>query len=58
MLLVYDRDFTYGQGFYLVLTVEAKERLLKVRSLHNDLKPKPCRICMIQFEHCYLPALS
>ncbi|XP_036448271.1 dynein intermediate chain 3, axonemal isoform X2 [Colossoma macropomum] len=29
ILLVFDRDFTYGQSFYLVLTVEAKENLLK-----------------------------
>ncbi|XP_060749734.1 dynein axonemal intermediate chain 3 isoform X2 [Tachysurus vachellii] len=28
MLLVFDRDFTYGQRFYLVLTVEAKQNLL------------------------------
>ncbi|XP_076849702.1 dynein axonemal intermediate chain 3 isoform X2 [Brachyhypopomus gauderio] len=29
MLLVFDRDFTYGQSFYLVLTVEAKENMLR-----------------------------
>ncbi|KAA0706513.1 WD repeat-containing protein 63 [Triplophysa tibetana] len=29
LLLVFDRDFTYGQSFYLVLTVEAKENILK-----------------------------
>ncbi|XP_062872021.1 dynein axonemal intermediate chain 3 [Trichomycterus rosablanca] len=29
MLLVFDRDFTYGQSFYLVLRVEAKENILK-----------------------------
>ncbi|XP_064189536.1 dynein axonemal intermediate chain 3 [Anguilla rostrata] len=28
LLLVFDRDFTYGQSFYLVLTEEAKERVL------------------------------
>uniref|UniRef100_A0A668ARR9 WD repeat domain 63 n=1 Tax=Myripristis murdjan TaxID=586833 RepID=A0A668ARR9_9TELE len=28
ILLVFDRDFTYGQGFYLVLTPEAKEKIL------------------------------
>ncbi|KAJ8408511.1 hypothetical protein AAFF_G00259250 [Aldrovandia affinis] len=28
ILLVFDRDFTYGQSFYLVLTEEAKERTL------------------------------
>ncbi|KAM9358400.1 dynein axonemal intermediate chain 3 [Symphorus nematophorus] len=28
LLLVYDRDFTYGQCFYLVLTPEAKDRIL------------------------------
>ncbi|KAJ8277808.1 hypothetical protein GJAV_G00080320 [Gymnothorax javanicus] len=28
LLLVFDRDFTYGQSFYLVLTEEAKERIL------------------------------
>uniref|UniRef100_H3DL49 Uncharacterized protein n=1 Tax=Tetraodon nigroviridis TaxID=99883 RepID=H3DL49_TETNG len=31
LLLVYDKTFTYGQCFYLVLTPEAKDRLLKVR---------------------------
>ncbi|RXN11979.1 WD repeat-containing 63 [Labeo rohita] len=31
LLLVFDRDFTYGQSFYLVLTVEAKENILKLR---------------------------
>lgn len=30
LLLVYDRDFTYGQSFYLVLTPEAKDRILNV----------------------------
>ncbi|XP_072552313.1 dynein axonemal intermediate chain 3 [Salminus brasiliensis] len=29
ILLVFDRDFTYGQSFYLVLTVEAKENMLR-----------------------------
>ncbi|KAL2089545.1 hypothetical protein ACEWY4_014233 [Coilia grayii] len=29
MLLVFDRDFTYGQSFYLVLTVDAMERMLR-----------------------------
>ncbi|XP_051517378.1 dynein axonemal intermediate chain 3 [Myxocyprinus asiaticus] len=29
LLLVFDRDFTYGQSFYLVLTAEAKENILK-----------------------------
>ncbi|XP_039984181.1 dynein intermediate chain 3, axonemal isoform X2 [Xiphias gladius] len=28
ILLVFDRDFTYGQSFYLVLTPEAKDRIL------------------------------
>uniref|UniRef100_A0A3B4WAY3 Dynein axonemal intermediate chain 3 n=1 Tax=Seriola lalandi dorsalis TaxID=1841481 RepID=A0A3B4WAY3_SERLL len=28
LLLVFDRDFTYGQSFYLILTPEAKERIL------------------------------
>ncbi|XP_029987627.1 dynein axonemal intermediate chain 3 [Sphaeramia orbicularis] len=28
LLLVYDRDFTYGQSFYLVLTPEAKNEIL------------------------------
>ncbi|KAG5275640.1 hypothetical protein AALO_G00122930 [Alosa alosa] len=36
MLLVFDRDFTYGQSFYLVLTVEAKERLLRPPELENE----------------------
>ncbi|KAM8874634.1 dynein axonemal intermediate chain 3 [Spinachia spinachia] len=30
LLLVFDRDFIYGQSFYLVLTPEAKERILHV----------------------------
>ncbi|XP_040041162.2 dynein axonemal intermediate chain 3 [Gasterosteus aculeatus] len=30
LLLVFDRDFIYGQSFYLVLTPEAKERILNV----------------------------
>lgn len=30
MLLVFDTDFTYGQSFYLVLTPEAKDRILNV----------------------------
>ncbi|KAM4738895.1 dynein axonemal intermediate chain 3 [Anableps anableps] len=29
MLLVFDADFTYGQNFYLVLTPEGKNRILK-----------------------------
>ncbi|XP_043086282.1 dynein axonemal intermediate chain 3 isoform X2 [Puntigrus tetrazona] len=29
LLLVFDRDFIYGQSFYLVITVEAKENILK-----------------------------
>jgi len=29
-LLVFDRDFVYGQSFYLALTPEAKERILNV----------------------------
>ncbi|XP_028259767.1 dynein axonemal intermediate chain 3 [Parambassis ranga] len=29
LLLVFDRDFTYGVSFYLVVTPEAKERMLK-----------------------------
>ncbi|XP_071342532.1 dynein axonemal intermediate chain 3 isoform X2 [Trachinotus anak] len=28
ILLVFDRDFTYGQSFYLILTPEAKDRIL------------------------------
>ncbi|KAI3368543.1 hypothetical protein L3Q82_025551 [Scortum barcoo] len=30
ILLVFDRDFTYDQSFYLVLTPEAKDRILNV----------------------------
>ncbi|TNN38214.1 WD repeat-containing protein 63 [Liparis tanakae] len=30
LLMVFDRDFVYGQSFYLVLTPEAKERILNV----------------------------
>ncbi|XP_056388491.1 dynein axonemal intermediate chain 3 isoform X2 [Hyla sarda] len=29
LLLVFDRDFTYGQNFYLVVTEEAKESILQ-----------------------------
>ncbi|XP_040896700.1 dynein intermediate chain 3, axonemal [Toxotes jaculatrix] len=29
ILLVFDRDFTYGQSFYLILTPEAKDRILR-----------------------------
>uniref|UniRef100_A0A8C9U214 Dynein axonemal intermediate chain 3 n=1 Tax=Scleropages formosus TaxID=113540 RepID=A0A8C9U214_SCLFO len=29
LLLVFDRDFKYGQSFYLVLTEEAKQRILQ-----------------------------
>ncbi|XP_067301422.1 dynein axonemal intermediate chain 3 [Pseudorasbora parva] len=36
ILLVFDRDFTYGQCFYLVLTVEAKENMLKSPVQGND----------------------
>uniref|UniRef100_A0A3Q2NPG9 Dynein axonemal intermediate chain 3 n=1 Tax=Fundulus heteroclitus TaxID=8078 RepID=A0A3Q2NPG9_FUNHE len=40
MLLVFDADFTHGQSFYLVLTPEAKNRILKVslqeKALHNN----------------------
>ncbi|XP_054646061.1 dynein axonemal intermediate chain 3 [Dunckerocampus dactyliophorus] len=35
LLLVFDRDFTYGQCFYLVVTPEAKERIL------NPPEPEP-----------------
>lgn len=31
LLLVFDRDFTYGQNFYLVSTEESKKRILEVR---------------------------
>ncbi|XP_066528907.1 dynein axonemal intermediate chain 3 isoform X2 [Hoplias malabaricus] len=36
ILLVFDRDFTYGQSFYLVLTEEAKENLLKPPAEEKD----------------------
>uniref|UniRef100_A0A665TD64 WD repeat domain 63 n=1 Tax=Echeneis naucrates TaxID=173247 RepID=A0A665TD64_ECHNA len=29
ILLVFDRDFTYGQSFYLIVTPEAKEKILR-----------------------------
>lgn len=32
ILLVFDKDSTYGQNFYLDLTAEAKHRLTKVSS--------------------------
>ncbi|XP_061682135.1 dynein axonemal intermediate chain 3 [Syngnathoides biaculeatus] len=48
LLLVYDRDFTYGQLFYLVVTPEAKERILNPpesepeEDLVNEIKtPEP-----------------
>ncbi|XP_034036690.1 WD repeat-containing protein 63 [Thalassophryne amazonica] len=31
LLLVFDRDFTCGQSFYLVLTLDAKERILSAQ---------------------------
>lgn len=39
LLLVFDRDFTFGQSFYLVLTVEAKENILKppIQSYDEEL---------------------
>ncbi|XP_077074754.1 dynein axonemal intermediate chain 3 [Siphateles boraxobius] len=36
LLLVFDRDFTYGQCFYLVLTVEAKENMMKSPAQADD----------------------
>ncbi|XP_030628081.1 dynein axonemal intermediate chain 3 [Chanos chanos] len=33
LLLVYDRDFTYGHNFYLVITVSAKEKILNPQIL-------------------------
>ncbi|KAJ0065443.1 hypothetical protein NL108_010717, partial [Boleophthalmus pectinirostris] len=45
LLLVYDRDFTYGQSFYLVLTPEAKDKLLNVMESVIEIcktpEPKP-----------------
>ncbi|XP_031430157.1 dynein axonemal intermediate chain 3 isoform X2 [Clupea harengus] len=40
MLLVFDRDFTYGQSFYLVITVEAKERLLRLSEPESEKAEK------------------
>ncbi|XP_059384539.1 dynein axonemal intermediate chain 3 isoform X1 [Carassius carassius] len=39
LLLVFDRDFTYGQSFYLVLTVEAKDNILKPSVQGDDEEP-------------------
>ncbi|KAK7129485.1 hypothetical protein R3I94_017637 [Phoxinus phoxinus] len=36
LLLVFDRDFTYGQCFYLVLTVEAKDNMMKSPAQADD----------------------
>ena len=33
--MVYDPVFKYGQNFYLVLTEEAKERILNVSDQYN-----------------------
>ncbi|XP_026201778.1 WD repeat-containing protein 63 isoform X2 [Anabas testudineus] len=49
ILLVFDRDFTYGQNFYLVLTPEAKGRILsppepeseKLEVLENEVSKTP-----------------
>ncbi|XP_074523900.1 dynein axonemal intermediate chain 3 isoform X2 [Halichoeres trimaculatus] len=47
ILLVFDRDFTYGQSFYLVLTPEAKERILNPpkpetpEEIENDVSKTP-----------------
>ncbi|XP_041647304.1 dynein intermediate chain 3, axonemal [Cheilinus undulatus] len=47
ILLVFDRDFTYGQSFYLVLTPEAKGRILNPPEpetpevLENEVKKTP-----------------
>ncbi|XP_053096688.1 dynein axonemal intermediate chain 3 [Pangasianodon hypophthalmus] len=38
MLLVLDRDFTYGQCFYLVLTVEAKQSMLAPPAVTEEQK--------------------
>ena len=35
LLVVYDPVFKYGQNFYLVLTEEAKERILNVSDQSN-----------------------
>ncbi|XP_068599557.1 dynein axonemal intermediate chain 3 [Brachionichthys hirsutus] len=49
LLLVYDRDYTYGNNFYLVLTPEAKSRLLnppqpeqpEENEVKESCQPKP-----------------
>ncbi|XP_075689062.1 dynein axonemal intermediate chain 3 isoform X2 [Rhinoderma darwinii] len=40
LLLVFDRDFTYGQNFYLVVTEEAKESILQPPELVTDEEEK------------------
>ncbi|XP_073400512.1 dynein axonemal intermediate chain 3 isoform X2 [Dendrobates tinctorius] len=40
LLLVYDRDFTYGQNFYLIVTEEAKESLLRPPEAVTDEEDK------------------
>lgn len=47
LLLVYDSDFTYGQGFYLVLTPETKDKLL--------IPPKPATPVETVIEVCKTP---
>ena len=37
LLLVYDREYTYGENFYICLTVAAKERILNVSSIDQAL---------------------
>ena len=44
LLVVYDPVFKYGQNFYLVLTEEAKERILNV-SLRAGLKKPRIPAC-------------
>ncbi|XP_069594088.1 dynein axonemal intermediate chain 3 [Ranitomeya imitator] len=40
LLLVFDRDFTYGQNFYLIVTEEAKESLLRPPETITDEEDK------------------
>uniref|UniRef100_A0A8C9SUU9 Dynein axonemal intermediate chain 3 n=1 Tax=Scleropages formosus TaxID=113540 RepID=A0A8C9SUU9_SCLFO len=40
LLLVFDRDFKYGQSFYLVLTEEAKQRILQPPVSTDEEEPE------------------
>lgn len=60
MLLVFDRAFTYGQCFYLVLTPEGKKRILSVRRRLFSLSL--CCLCSsmiwLVLEKCFMQSFT